>query len=282
MVSAYGPSVMDRRPSEIRTTRADSASARRARNARRRHSSSPPRGPGSAARTSASVRRTPRRWTGRRPCGRTTGICSFEPPRSDRVVAASADSLAWSRRTGDRGLDIGERNAAGPDAARRRRWATLRGPCCAVSPGPSRRAHRAGPRDAIAAQRRATTSVANRRSERGHAPIPSPPAPVHARSSPSRHSWLHMAGSDAANGAAATNRAAAAGREPRDGRRPTLDVRSAAVDHRRSITASRYSLGTTIVPSSARLNRPIKSSRSASRASRPASPTASNAFSVGP
>ena len=49
-----------------------------------------------------------------------------------------------------------------------------------------------------------------------------------------------------------------------------------------TMTASRYSLGTTIVPSSARLNRAMRSSRSASRAARPASPTASNAFSVGP
>ena len=51
---------------------------------------------------------------------------------------------------------------------------------------------------------------------------------------------------------------------------------------RTTITDSRYSLGTTIVPSSARLNCAMFSSRSASRAARPSSPTASNAFNVGP
>ena len=52
--------------------------------------------------------------------------------------------------------------------------------------------------------------------------------------------------------------------------------------YRVTMTASRYSLGTTIVPSSARLKRAIRSSRSCSSASRPASPTASNDLSVGP
>ena len=48
------------------------------------------------------------------------------------------------------------------------------------------------------------------------------------------------------------------------------------------MTTSRYPLGTIIVPSSARLNRSMSASRSASSAAEPDGPTASNAFIVGP
>ena len=55
-----------------------------------------------------------------------------------------------------------------------------------------------------------------------------------------------------------------------------------ACAYRLTITASRYSLGTTIVPSSARLNRAISSRKSARNAGAPVSPTVANAFNVGP
>ncbi len=59
-------------------------------------------------------------------------------------------------------------------------------------------------------------------------------------------------------------------------------IRRPGRDYRRTITASRYSLGTTIVPSVARLNRAISSSRSDSSAASPLGPTAANDLRVGP
>ncbi len=58
--------------------------------------------------------------------------------------------------------------------------------------------------------------------------------------------------------------------------------RTASRAYRLTITVSRYSLGTTMLPSSARLKREMRSSRSVSSAARPAVPTASKLFIVGP